>query len=242
MALKYQIEKLEDVPETHRDLYVASNGKFVLQVEGAVGKDKLEEFRNNNIELQKQIDKFKNIDPAKHTELLELQRRMQEDELIEKGEVEKLVNLRVTAMREGFENEKTDLTTKLSTASAKLEVLLVDNVVKDAAIQSGVHPAAVDDVLLRARGVYKIVDGVPVAKGADGKPIYGADGVTPLQPGEWVKNLKKSAGHLFQGFQGGGGGGGSNLPGGKDLSQMTATEKISMGLKMAAAEGAHRAP
>jgi hypothetical protein len=72
--------------------------------------------------------------------------------------------------------------------------------------------------------------------------VYGADGVTPLQPTEWVKNLKKSAGHLFQGFQGGGAGGGNQGPGGKDLSQMSATEKISMGLKMAAAESAHRAP
>lgn len=242
MALKYQVEKLEDVPEGQRELYVASNGKFILQVEGAVGKDKLEEFRNNNIELQKQIDRFKNIDPSKHQELLELQRRLQEEELIDKGEVDKLVNLRVTAMREGYEADKGALTAQLSTASAKLEVLLVDNVVKDAAIKSGVHPAAVDDVLLRARGVYKVVDGNPVAKGADGKPLYGADGVTPLQPDEWVKNLKKSAGHLFQGFQGGGGGGGGSLPGGKDISLMTAAEKISLGLKQQAAETSHRPP
>lgn len=240
MALKYLIEKLEDAEEAHRGLYVASNGKFILQVEGAVGKDKLEEFRNNNIELQKQIDKFKNIDPTKHQELLELQRRLQEEELIDKGEVDKLVNLRVTSMREGFETEKGALTTQLTTASAKLAELLVDNVVKDAAIKNGVHPAAVDDVLLRARGIYKVVDGQPIAKDAAGKQMYGADGTTPLAPDEWVKNLKKSAGHLFQGFQGGGSGGGGNNPGGTDLSKMTAAEKISLGLKQQAA-GAHQA-
>lgn len=242
MALKFQVDKVEDIAEEHRALYTQVNGKYVLQVEGAVGKEKLEEFRNNNIALQQQIDKFKNIDPTKHAELLELQRRMQEDELIEKGEVEKLVNLRVTAMRETYETQVNELNAKNATASAKLEVLLVDNVVKDAAIQSGVHPAAVDDVLLRARGVYKIVDGVPVAKDSAGKQLYGVDGVTPLQPGEWVKNLKKSAGHLFQGFTGGGAGGGANNPGGKDMSQMSATEKISLGLKMARTEGAHQAP
>jgi hypothetical protein len=242
MALKYQVDKLEDVEEAHRGLYTNSNGKFVLQVEGAVGKDKLEEFRNNNIALQQQIDKFKNIDPTKHAELLEIQRKMQEQELIDKGEVDKLVNLRVTTLRETLEGQLTETNNKLSTANSQLEVLLVDNVVKDAAIQNGVHPAAVDDVLLRARGIYKIVDGKPVAKDAEGKQMYGSDGVTVLQPSEWVKNLKKTAPHLFQGFQGGGSGGGGGLPGGKDMSQMSSAEKIAMGLTMAQREGGHRAP
>lgn len=235
MGLKYQIEKLEDVEEQYRGLYVQSGNKFILQVEGAVGKDKLEEFRNNNIALQQQIDKFKNIDPAKHQELLELQRKLQEEELIEKGEVDKLVNLRTTKLRETLEGQVTELNAKLTSANSQLSVLLVDNVVKSAAIQAGVHPAAVDDVLLRARGVYTVVDGKPVAKDSEGKTIYGQDGTSPMDPGEWVKGLKKTAPHLFQGFSGGGAGGGSGTPGGKDISQMSATEKISLGLKQQAA-------
>ena len=234
MALKYLVEKLEDVAEEHRALYIPSNGKFVLQVEGAVGKDKLEEFRNNNIQLQQQIDKFKNIDPAKHKELLELQRRLQEDELIEKGEVEKLVNLRVTTLKEQLEGQLNEANTKLTSANAQLGVLLVDNVVKDAAIQSGVHPMAVDDVLLRARGVYSVVDGKPVAKDREGKTVYGSDGTTPMAPAEWVKGLQKTAPHLFQGFNGGGAGGGGQNPGATDMANMTATQKIALGLKQMA--------
>lgn len=234
MPLKYLIDKIEDVKEEFRELYVPSNGKFVLSVEGAVGKDKLEEFRTNNIALQQQIDKFKNIDPAKHQELLELQRRLQEDELIEKGEVEKLVGLRVGVMKAELEGQINEATTKLTAANQQLGVLLVDNVVKDAAIQNGVHPQAVDDVLLRARGVYSVLDGKPIAKDAEGKTVYGADGTTPMSPAEWVGGLKKSAPHLFQGFTGGGAGGGNGLPGTKDISQMSPTEKIALGLRQAA--------
>lgn len=231
MTLKYTIDKLEDVAEPLRALYAPNGSKFTLLVEGAVGKDKLEEFRNNNILLQQQIDKFKNIDPAKHTELLELQRRLQEEELIEKGEVEKLVNLRVGKMKTEFEEQNGALTTKLTSANQQLAVLLVDNVVKSAAIAAGIHPMAVDDVLLRARGVYTVADGKPVAKDAEGKTIYGSDGTTPLPPTEWVTGLKKTAPHLFQGFAGGGAGGGGGPAGGGDWSTMSAQDKISLGLK-----------
>jgi hypothetical protein len=139
-------------------------------VDGAVGKDKLDEFRNNNIQLQQQIDKFKNIDPAKHQELLELQRKLQEEELIEKGEVEKLVNLRVTKMKESSRVELTDATYASSRRpTQQLGVLLVDNVVKSAAIQAGMHPMAVDDVLLRARGVYTVARGQAGGQGRRGQ-------------------------------------------------------------------------
>jgi SpoVK/Ycf46/Vps4 family AAA+-type ATPase len=231
MALKYQVDKLEDVEEAHRALYIPSNGKFVLAVEGAVGKDKLDEFRDNNVKLQQQIDKFKNIDPAKHQELLELQRKLQEQELIEKGEVDKLVNLRVTTMKETLQTQIDQLTNQLTGANSQLGVLLIDNVVKDAAIKAGVAPTAVDDVLLRARGVYSVVEGKPVPKNAEGKVIYGTDGATPMPVNDWVTGLKKTAPHLFQGFKGGGAGGGDGNPPPGDWKDMTPAQKIALGLK-----------
>lgn len=230
MTLRYTVEKLEDVPENLRGLYAPNGNKFTLLVDGAVGKDKLDEFRNNNIQLQQQIDKFKNIDPAKHQELLELQRKLQEEELIDKGEVDKLVNLRVTRMREELETKLNTTSGQLEQANSQLSLLLVDNVVKDAAIKNGVQPTAVDDVILRARGMYKVENGVPVPKNAKGEVVYGEDGKSPMAPDEWVKGLKKTAPHLFQGSSGGGASGGTTVAG-TDWTKLSAIEKISMGLK-----------
>jgi hypothetical protein len=100
MGLKHTITKLEDVPENVRTLYVAQGDKFVLDVDGVVPKEKLDEFRNNNIALQQQIDKYKDLDPVKYRELMAIQQKITEKELLDKGEVEKLVELRVTTMRD----------------------------------------------------------------------------------------------------------------------------------------------
>src|SRR5574337_522222 len=105
MGLKYTIAKLEDGEEAVRPLYVQQGDKFVLDVDGVVAKEKLDEFRNNNIELQKQIEKYKDVDPVKYRELMAIQKKITEKELLDKGEVDQLVNLRVAAMRDELEGK-----------------------------------------------------------------------------------------------------------------------------------------
>lgn len=229
MGLKYSIAKLEDVPESVRSFYVQQGDKFVLDAEGVVPKDKLDEFRTNNIELQRQLEKFKNVDPAKYNELLEIDRKIKEKELLDAGKVDELVNLRIKTMREAFEAEKNQLTNDLSVANSKLEQLLIDNVIKTSAIKLGVIPEAVDDVVLRAKGVFRIENGLPIPKGSDGKVVYGKDGTSPMSVDEWLTGLKTSAKHLFQGSYGSGAGGG-NRSGGADLSKLTPAQKIALGL------------
>lgn len=232
MGLKHTVAKLEDVPENVRTLYVAQGDKFVLDVEGVVPKEKLEEFRTNNIELQKQIDKYKGVDPTKYNELMVIQRKLQEKELLEKGEVDKLVDLRVTTMKETLESANAVLTTDLGKAQSQLHVLLIDNVVKSAAIQQGVIPEAVDDIVLRAKGVYVIENGVPVPK-VDGKVVYGKDGTSPMSVSEWLVSLKTTAKHLFMGSHGSGAGGGTQN-GRTDTTKLTPAQKISLGLNQGA--------
>src|SRR5574337_84483 len=230
MGLKYTIAKLEDVEEAVRPLYVQQGDKFVLDVDGVVAKEKLDEFRNNNIELQKQIEKYKDVDPVKYRELMAIQKKITEKELLDKGEVDQLVNLRVAAMRDELEGKLNVSNTELTKAQGQLHVLLIDNVVKSAAIKLGVLPEAVEDVVLRAKGVYVVENGVPTPKGADGKMIYGKDGSSPMGVEEWLMNLKNSARHLFVGSQGSGAGGGRGGPGKMDVTKMTPTEKIAYGL------------
>ena len=229
--LKFRIAKLEDVSEAHRDLYSKQeDGSYVLMVEGAVGKDRLDEFRNSNIELTKRLDALKDVDPAKYQELLDLDRKAKEGELIKKGDVEGLVNLRVSTMKADYEGKLGDLTKNYETATRQLEVLTIDNVVRENAIKLGVAPTAVDDVLLRAKTTFRVESGKPTAKDSSGNVIYGKDGQNPLSVGEWLGGLKTDAPHLFQ-QSSGSGSQNRHGPGNSGGTPMTASQKIAEGLR-----------
>lgn len=230
MGLKYQIAKLEDVPEAVRTLYKAEGAVFVLDAEGVVPKEKLDEFRENNINLNKQLEKLKDIDPTKYRELVQLDLQVKEGKLIKEGKLEEVVNLRVGTMKTAFETEKTSLTTQLQKSNNMLSKLMIDDAVKSAAIKAGIHPTAVDDIVLRARGVYAVDNGLPVPKNDKGEVIYGKDGKTPMPVDEWIVNLKPVAPHLFMGSNGSGAGGGGRT-GGPDMSKLTPAQKIQLGIE-----------
>ena len=82
MPLKFKVTKKDDVPAEHASLYVEKDGVFVLDVEGAVAREKLEEFRTNNINLQNQIKAFEGIDVEKAKELLQKQKELEDANLI----------------------------------------------------------------------------------------------------------------------------------------------------------------
>src|SRR5438309_3553269 len=71
MALKYAIEKLEDVAEPLRSQYVKSaDGKsFTLDVDDHPDAARVAEFRSNNVRLMKDLERFKDVDPAEYARL-----------------------------------------------------------------------------------------------------------------------------------------------------------------------------
>src|SRR5689334_10642220 len=101
MALKFRYRTKEEVPAEQSSLYFERDGAWVLDAEGAVEKSKLDEFRTNNVALQKQLTElqrqFEGVDPGKVTELLEAQRKLQEGELLKKGDVDAVVTNRIKA-------------------------------------------------------------------------------------------------------------------------------------------------
>lgn len=229
MGLKFKVATLAEIPEAIRSMYKQEGNEYVLDVDGAVDKSKVDEFRNNNIQLQQQLDKLKDVDPAKYRELMELDRKVREKQLIEAGKVEEAVNLRVESMRTELTGQLTEKTTALETANRQLAVLMIDRQVQAEAVKLGILPTAMDDILLRARTVYTMENGVPVPKTAEGKVIYGKDGSTPMPMNEWVLSLKKAAPHLFAGSSGSGANGGTRH-GTVDLSKASPLEKINAGL------------
>jgi len=67
MALEFKFKSKGEIPAEHASLYAEREGGWWLDVEGAVEKSKLDEFRNTNVALLKERDdlkqRFEGIDP-----------------------------------------------------------------------------------------------------------------------------------------------------------------------------------
>lgn len=214
MALKFEVESLDNVDEAHRSLYTEQNGKFVLAVDGVVPKTKLDEFRNNNVDLKRQLDevngKFKDIDPVLYRELTSEHQKLKDKKLIDAGKIDELVDERVKTLRSTLEGERDGYKAQAQTTRARLESLLIDNEVSRFALESGCVETALDDIVSRARTQFKL-DKDDRAVAMDGeKIIYGADGTSPMTIKEWMSALVTKAPHLFKGSSGGGAGGSGN--------------------------------
>jgi len=208
MALKAILKSLDGLSDDVKKLYVEKEGAFHLDVDGMVNKDRVDEFRNKNIDLIKQLDdltkRYEGIDPDQVKELLKKEAQLREKKMIDAGKIPELVEEQVKAMRADYEKKIKDLTDKISVSDKQLERLVIDNSIQAESVKAGVRDTAMPDVLLRGRARYKLVDGKAVPIGDDGKTIYGKDGSTPESMTEWVSGLSTSAPHLFKPSIGGG--------------------------------------
>jgi hypothetical protein len=103
MALKFKCKTKDEVPAEHFSLYAERDGAWCLDVDGAVEKSKLDEFRNNNIALTKERDelkqRFDGIDPDAVRALAAEKQKLEEAAQLKAGEVEKVVEARVKSAR-----------------------------------------------------------------------------------------------------------------------------------------------
>ena len=84
LALKFKFKSKDDVPAEHLPLYAERDGARLLDVDGAVEKSKLDEFRNTNVSLLKERDdlkkRFEGIDPDEVRKLADEKRWLEEDD------------------------------------------------------------------------------------------------------------------------------------------------------------------
>jgi hypothetical protein len=209
MALKFKYKSKEEIPVEHLTFYVEREGAFVLDAEGAVEKSRVDEFRNNNVTLKKQLDellkKYEGLDPDEARKLLEQKQKLEEGQLLKEGDVEKIVLARVKTAIEPIEKRAQAAEQSAAKVSERLADIEINRAAIVAATKMGLRPSAIPDLTLRARTVFRMVDGKSTAFDADGKtPLYGADGLTPLTLDEWVGKLVVEAPHLFEPNAGGG--------------------------------------
>jgi hypothetical protein len=206
MALKFKYLKREEIPTELVAHYAERDGAWQLDCEPLQAatmeeKRKLEEFRQTNITLSKQLEdqkrRFEGIDPDAMREAVEAKRKLDEGELLKKGDIDAVLQPRLAPILK-----------RATDAEERLSELLVNQGAITAATKRGLRATAVPDLTLRARGAFKVVNGNAVAVASDGTPKAGKDGVTPMSFDEWAENLVVEAPHLFESNSGGGAAGG----------------------------------
>jgi len=232
MALKFKFKSKDEIPADHLPLYAERDGAWVLDVEGAVDKTKLDEFRTTNAALVKERDelkqRFEGIDPEEVKQLKEAHQKAEEDRLLsrsstsqngedeadkerklqaERERIEKVIEGRVKSIKGDLEKQVNQLTTERDALNTRLAAIQIDQGVITVATKRGLRPTAMADITSRARTVFRLVNGVPTAFDSDGKSVrYGRDGLTPMSIEEWVDGQVAEAPHLFEANSGGGSG------------------------------------
>jgi hypothetical protein len=220
--LKAFVKTLEEVAEKYRDLYVETDGGFVLKVEDKDYKAKLDEFRQNNIDLKKKRDelegtmkRFEGIDPDKWEEAkkaLDTITNLEEKDLLKGGKLDEVIQRRLATAQAAFEKKENDykkrvqaLETETGDYKGKYSGLLVETKVGGVISNVGVpRKGALGDIMNRARSTWKVND-----KGELEAPgQYNASG-KPVTLEEWAQQLLADAPYLFESQQGGSASGGS---------------------------------
>lgn len=242
----------EAVPEAFRAAAVAKDGKFSINV---VEQVKLDEFRDNNINLSRERDNLNSVigrlktdagfDPeaidafiTDYADLKSIKSQVDDGKLIKDTSLNEAVAQRTNEMRAAHEQQVTALTNSvkaLQTENSGLKTEVQNNII-DREItaaagneRSGLRPDAIRAVIREAREFFQVIDGKLVAKDASGAIVYGSDGTAPMTPLEWIKTrLSESAPYLFKESTGGGSQGGSGVNGmtQEQLNALPVTERM----------------
>jgi len=239
MKLKLVVDSLEGMDESIKALYEkGDDGKFHLTVDGLEDntglKKKAEELLNEKKKLtadykalEEKLKSFEGLDPEDAKKAAETARKLREKELIDKGDIDELVNQRTAAMKKDHESQFNQVSENLAKVKAENEKLreslngiIIDKGIMEAVTAAGVpRKEALQDIIGRARNAWRVdEDGQPKAYGKDGTVRYGKDAKKEMTMAEWAEELVQTAGHLFEENRGGGAKGNITLAGGGKLS------------------------
>lgn len=203
--MKYIYATKEEIPEALRPYYQETGGKWVLECEGAVPKARLDEFRQNNLDLQKRLDAFKDLDPEECRTLVAMKADLEASKAKTPEAIEAEVAKRTKKMNEDHQAALAEAAKRELAYKTQLETLTIDNGAAAAAAELGVRKTAMPDLIARVRGTFKLEDGKPVAY-INGEKAFSKAG-EPLGLRDYVELLSKEAPHLFEESRGSGAGG-----------------------------------
>lgn len=221
MKLKFIVTNESDLPTdaTLLGLYTKTGDKWILDIEGAVPRHQLDEFRTNNVELKKKLDAFgEGMTPERVKELVEKEESFKGGNAKTAEQITAEVERRVAEMKTKQDKDLADRDARISSLTGDLESHVIDQALITAGAEMGLRATAHEDLTFRGRKAFKLDEHrKPVALDKDGNVAYSATG-EPLTPKDYVGQLLKTAPHLFEASNGSGSGGsgrGSNSNGTK---------------------------
>lgn len=199
-------------------------------------KSKNRELIDSNKTIKTQLDglkgKFEGLDIEAVKGLLAKAGQDEETKLIAEGKLDEVVSRRTERLRGDLDkqikaaNERAE---KAEAFAAKYSDKVLADSIRAAAIKAGALPEAAEDIILRARGTFKLSeDGEPIATDRDGQVIYGKDGKSPLSPHEWAESLRETATHLWPRAQGAGPTGDHGGKATQKFTDMTEAERTAL--------------
>ncbi len=164
---------------------------------------KLKEQKTAVNEASERLKQFDGIDPdVVHTII----KRFSDDEeakLIAEGKIDEVLSKRTEMMKSSHDKELQKLHAELEKAqavAAKFTDRVLADSIRAAGSDIGIHKAAYEDAIYRAKGAFEInEDGEVIAK----EGMLDSQG-KPLTPKAWFEDMKEQAPHWFPAPQGGG--------------------------------------
>lgn len=176
-------------------------------------------------------EKYKDIDPEQYAELLKAHEAAEEAKAKAGGDIDTLAAKKAQKAIDDANKKLADALAQAEAERKKAQAFqgrVLDDSIRAAAAQAGLHKHAIDDALFRGRVMFTLDEnGNAVQRDADGNVVIGKDGKTPFSPSEWLESMRESAPHWFPaGASGSGSNNGSKGGGaGKPKSQWTPREK-----------------
>lgn len=169
IKLKSVVEALDAVPEAYRERYTERDGKFHLDEIEIDDKQEvhtaLEKEREERRKAKEQLEKFNGLDPDKAREALKKEQAAEEAKLKEKGKYEELLAKQAAQAAKDIAAREA----KITEQTAQLRKFKLDDVVRSAALRSGVLADDIEDVMVITSSRFDLdADGAVVMKDNSG--------------------------------------------------------------------------
>lgn len=196
MALKFKLDSIDDLDEGTQGLYKeAEGGGFVLNVEGAVSRERHNEFVNNNKRLFKENEELAEF----KTKAQELQEQL--DQVGQAGKQKETdLTTRVSTLEQLVEKERQEKAAAQEALNNSKKNAQIGKALKGA----GVRDAAIDDATALASGEWTFAEDGTLVRQVGGQTVLSEDTGTPQGLDEWAKGLSKTKSYLFEVSQGDG--------------------------------------
>ena len=227
--LKFKINKeaFEELNDVEKTFYKLDGEDYQLEVEGAVDRNKVGEFRDKNIEQSKIIESYKNADIQRQNDEEESKRKEREAALIKDKDFDTLYKERSAVEKSDYEAKITTLTDELTESKSGYSSLISKHEIEGAATKAfskyKISPDANAAVMAQIRAKFVINNGSVVAMSGDTIET-GKDGNLSID--EFVSSQPECFKVPSNGGRGNGGGGGEY-----SNAHVSSINKISAGLK-----------